>query len=165
MLIDNNKAVVDSLELFRQSKWHRGYDVEDVFRYIIAPIKHNKLRLYYQGDKPIGLITWCWLDKEAGEKFLTFNYLITEKDYVSDDKEELWGIEFIAPYGHTKQIMNLNRICSHPIAIVTKRVISSDQYFFNCGKGCSRRFVFLYATGEVPDWHLRVCPAGAAHLA
>ena len=109
MLIDNNKAVVDSLELFRQSEWHRGYDVEDVFRYIIAPIKHNKLRLYYQGDKPIGLITWCWLDKEAGEKFLTFNYLITEKDYVSDNKEELWGIEFIAPYGHAKQIMNLNR--------------------------------------------------------
>lgn len=109
MVVDKNKALSDSLELLRQSKWHRDYMVEDIFRYIIAPIKHDKLRLYYANEKPIGLITWCWLDKEAGENFLTFNYHISEEDYNQDTKEELWGIEFVAPYGHARQIMKLNR--------------------------------------------------------
>ena len=109
MLIDHNKAVVDSLKLFRQSRWHRNYNVEDIFRYIVAPIKYNRMRIYYSGDEPVGLITWCWLDKEAGQKFLTNEYRITEEDYVSDTKAELWGIEFVAPYGNARELMRLIR--------------------------------------------------------
>ena len=106
MQTDNNKALADGLELFRQSKWHKIYHVDDIYRYLIAPIKYNRIRLYYQEDKPIGLISWCWLDKEAGKRFLKSEYYITEDDYVSEDKEELWGIELIAPYGHTRQIVS-----------------------------------------------------------
>ena len=109
MVIDKNKALSDSLELLRQSKWHRDYMVEDIFRYIIAPIKYNKLRLYYENEKPIGLITWCWLDKEEAEKFLISKYHISEEDYTQDIKEELWGIEFLSPYGHASKIMSLWR--------------------------------------------------------
>ena len=46
MQIDNNKALADGLELFKQSKWHKKYNVEDIYRYLIAPIKHNRIRLY-----------------------------------------------------------------------------------------------------------------------
>ena len=107
MQIDNNKAIVDSLELLKQSKWHKIYNVEDVYRYIIAPIKHNRIRLYYKDSKPVGLVTWCWLSKENGQRFLDSEYYITESDYVSDVGDELWGIEFIAPYGNAMQIMKL----------------------------------------------------------
>lgn len=109
MLVNTDKATVDGLKLLRQSKWHWDYNVDDVFRYLIAPIKYNRIRLYYSGDEPIGLITWCWLDKESGKKFLTFNYHISEQDYVNDDKEELWGIEFIAPYGNARELMRMIR--------------------------------------------------------
>lgn len=109
MLVNTDKATVDGLKLLRQSEWHWDYNVDDIFRYLIAPIKYNRIRLYYSGDEPIGLITWCWLDKEAGKKFLTFNYYISEQDYVSDDKEELWGIEFIAPYGNARELMRMIR--------------------------------------------------------
>tara|TARA_R110002051_G_C8594865_1_gene479403 strand:- start:413 stop:835 length:423 start_codon:yes stop_codon:yes gene_type:complete len=107
MQIDNNKALADGLELFKQSKWHRVYNVNDIHRYLIAPIKHNRICLYYQDDIPIGLVTWCWLDKEAGSNFLQNKYYITEDDYITDDKEELWGIEFITPYGNARQVMSL----------------------------------------------------------
>jgi|TARA_R110002126_G_scaffold243328_1_gene386443 hemolysin-activating ACP:hemolysin acyltransferase len=107
MQIDNNKALADGLELFKQSKWHKKYNVEDIYRYLIAPIKHNRIRLYYQEDKPVGLVTWCWLDKQAGKDFLQGQYYITEDDYVEDSKEELWGIEFITPYGDARQVMSL----------------------------------------------------------
>ena len=109
MLVNTDKATVDGLKLLQQSKWHWDYNVDDIFRYLIAPIKYNRIRLYYSGDEPIGLITWCWLDKEAGKKFLTFNYHISEQDYVNDDKEELWGIEFIAPYGNARELMRMIR--------------------------------------------------------
>jgi len=109
MQIDYNTALSDGLELFRQSKWHKNYNVEDIYRYLIAPIKYNRIRLYYQYGKPIGLVTWCWLSKEDGKKFLDNNYYITDKDYVSDMNEELWGIELLAPYGNARQVFSLIR--------------------------------------------------------
>ena len=109
MQIDNNKALADGLELFKHSVWHRVYNVVDVYRYLIAPIKYNRTRLYYQEDKPIGLVTWCWLSKEDGQRFLNNDYYITESDYVSDTNEELWGIELLAPYGNARQIFSLIR--------------------------------------------------------
>ena len=109
MKIDYNTALSHGIELFRQSKWHRDYNVEDIYRYLVSPIEHNRIRLYYEYDKPIGLVTWCWLSKEDGKKFLDNNYYITDKDYVSDKDEELWGIEFIAPYGNARQVMRLIR--------------------------------------------------------
>ena len=109
MQIDNNKALADGLELFKHSVWHRVYNVVDVYRYLIAPIKYNRTRLYYQEDKPIGLVTWCWLSKEDGQRFLNNDYYITESDYVSDTDEELWGIELLAPYGNARQVFSLIR--------------------------------------------------------
>lgn len=109
MLVNTDKAIVDGLKLLNQSIWHRDYNVDDVFRYLVAPVKHNRIRLYYSEGEPIGLITWCWLEKEAAEKFLTFNYHIEEEDYVDDTKGELWGIEFIAPYGNARELMRLIR--------------------------------------------------------
>tara|TARA_R110000787_G_scaffold252693_3_gene358142 strand:- start:4520 stop:4942 length:423 start_codon:yes stop_codon:yes gene_type:complete len=109
MKINHDTALTDGLELFRQSKWHKNYNVEDVYRYLIAPLKYNRIRLYYQYKKPIGLVTWCWLSQENGKKFLNNNYYITKDDYVSDTGEELWGIELIAPYGDVRQVVNLTR--------------------------------------------------------
>lgn len=107
MKIDKYKALSDSLELLKQSNWHRVYNVDDIYRYIIAPIKYNRIRLYYQDNKPVGLVTWCWLSKENGKNFLGGSYYITESDYVSDLNDELWGIEFIAPYGNAREVMKL----------------------------------------------------------
>jgi len=109
MVISDSKALSDGLELFKQSKWHKVYNLNDIHRYLIAPIKYNRIRLYYQEDKPIGLVTWCWLTKEAGSNLLQNQYYITEEDYIADDKEELWGIEFVTPYGNAREVMSMIR--------------------------------------------------------
>ena len=49
------------------------------------------------------------MSKESGQKFLNNDYYITENDYVSDTKKELWGIELIAPYGNVRQVVNLTK--------------------------------------------------------
>jgi len=109
MVVSDSKALADGLELFKQSKWHKVYNLNDIHRYLIAPIKYNRIRLYYQEDKPIGLVTWCWLTKEAGSNLLQNQYYITEEDYIADDKEELWGIEFVTPYGNAREVMSMIR--------------------------------------------------------
>ena len=38
MQIYYNTALSDGLELFRQSKWHKNYNVEDIYRYLTAGI-------------------------------------------------------------------------------------------------------------------------------
>lgn len=109
MKIDTGKALEDGLSLFRQSKWHKSYNVDDIHRYLISPLKHNRIRLYYRQGMPVGLVTWCWLSKENGQKFLDNSYYITEDDYISDKNEEFWAIELIAPHGDVRQIMRLIR--------------------------------------------------------
>ena len=60
-------------------------------------------------DKPVGLVTWCWMSSTNSSNFLQDNYHPSEEDFQFDDVEgkELWGLELIAPYGHTRQVMRL----------------------------------------------------------
>lgn len=101
-----SEALEHGLELFRASPAHCTYSVDDVYIYLQLPIKHDMIRLYYEDDKPVGLITWCWLYDEDAKLFLQDQYHPTEADYEYDllEPKQLWGIEFIAPYGHTRKM-------------------------------------------------------------
>ena len=103
----DSEALVDALELFRASPSHSRYNVKSIYTYLQLPIKHKTIKIYYESGKPVGLITWCWLKKEDADLFLQDRYHPTEEDHSLDlpDSRELWGMEFIAPYGHTKQMV------------------------------------------------------------
>jgi hemolysin-activating ACP:hemolysin acyltransferase len=105
--LSQSQALEDGLELFRQSEAHSRYTVEDIYVYLQLPIKYHKIRLYYEFNKPVGLITWCWLYKQDADLFLQDMYHPQELDYKYDmpKSKELWGMELIAPYGHTRQMI------------------------------------------------------------
>jgi hemolysin-activating ACP:hemolysin acyltransferase len=105
--LSKSQALEDGLELFRQSESHSRYRVTDIYTYLQLPIKHHKIRIYYEFNKPVGLITWCWLSDTDAELFLQDKYHPTESDYEYDSpmSKQLWGMEFIAPYGHTRQMI------------------------------------------------------------
>jgi cytolysin-activating lysine-acyltransferase len=107
--MDNSKFVVDALFLCNQSEYHRQYSLLAFNHNIIYPLLHKRLRIYYENNKPVSLVTWCWLTKEQGELFLKDEYSPEETDYQRDIGEQLWGIEFIAPYGHAAETMRLIR--------------------------------------------------------
>ena len=102
----NSDTVLDCLYLFNQSKYHRHYSLLEFNWYLIYPLLHNKLRVFYKDGKPTALLTWCWLDSEKASLFLQGKYDLTEQDYVADTGEQLWGIEFIAPFGDVRQAVN-----------------------------------------------------------
>lgn len=111
--MDNSKLVVDGLYLFSQSEYHSQYTLTAFNHYLILPLLHDKLRIFYDNDKPVSLVTWCWLSDEKADLFLSDQYTPTEDDYVLQSGDQLWGIEYIAPFGHARQTMrNMRRISS-----------------------------------------------------
>lgn len=106
-LLKDSEALVQALELFRASPAHRKYTVNSIYTYLQLPIKHKCIRFYYENHILVGLITWCWLLDKDAELFLQDKYHPTEQDYMSDTpmSRQLWGMEFIAPYGHTRKMM------------------------------------------------------------
>tara|TARA_B110000908_G_scaffold167695_1_gene221111 strand:+ start:1105 stop:1518 length:414 start_codon:yes stop_codon:yes gene_type:complete len=114
--MEMKKAVLDSLFLLNQSPKHLQYSLSDFNRYILYPIIHNKIRLFYdKNDKPIALVTWAWLDEHLAVSFLEGDYALEEEDYVPTTGPQLWGIEFVAPYGDTLKVMRAMRKVSHSL--------------------------------------------------
>lgn len=107
--MDSNKTVVDCLYLFNQSPAHRLYTLVDFNSAIIYPLLHNKLRVFYENDKPVSLVTWCWLTVQETEDFLEDVYVPDEAAYKREVSDNLWVMDFIAPFGHVPQTMRLMR--------------------------------------------------------
>ena len=108
MLVDKYQAVLDGLRLMEVGDTHSRYTPSEVISYLLLPIENNKIRLFYSYDKPIGLATWCWLTPDKATSFLSDEYTLQEEDYELENPGEdyqLWGVEFIAPYGHARQVM------------------------------------------------------------
>jgi cytolysin-activating lysine-acyltransferase len=125
------KAVLDALFLFNQSPDHRLYTLVEFNHYCLYPLIHQKARLFYKNEKPIGFVSWAWITKEEGQAFLDEKFVPDETTYsrpdvVSDDLE-LWGIEFIAPYGDTIKVMR--GMMKHSQSVLGKRVPANWRRF------------------------------------
>ena len=101
----NAQSVLDGLFLFNQSQEHSGYCIWEFNNYFIYPLLHGKVRLFYEDNKPIGLVTWCFLSEERSQQFADEEIVLEEDDYLANEGDQLWGVEFIAPYGHARTIM------------------------------------------------------------
>ena len=105
----SNGPVLDGIFLFATSEDHRWYTVAEFYQFFIYPLMYDKIRFFYDEDDPekvVGLFTWVFLSKEKSEAFLESRYVIKEGDYQAEDGDEIWGIEFIAPYGHTRKMVS-----------------------------------------------------------
>jgi len=103
----NRDPIVDGLVLFCRSEAHQHYSMEDLNHYLVIPNRHDKLRVYYEDDKPIGLVTWAWLTKDRADQFLLGLADLNDRDYKAEKQDNLqfWGIDFISPYGKARKIM------------------------------------------------------------
>ena len=118
------KAVLDSLYLFNQSEDHRLYTLSEFNHYGLFPLLHSKARLFYENDKPVGFVSWAWLTEEEADEFLSEMWMPSEEVWkrpdVIDDRYQLWGIDFIAPYGHSTKVMR--GMMKHSQSVLGKRI-------------------------------------------
>ena len=138
MVIDKYTAVVDGISLLQLGDTHLTYTPSEVNTFLLLPIEHDKIRLYYEGDKVVGLITWCWLSTTKSNLFLNDEYVPTKEDYRQDTSDDLWGMEFIAPFGHTRKMMRAIRKTTTELYGTTNEV--HFRRFYNRNKLHKRMF-------------------------
>ena len=91
------------LSLMLASEFHQPYLINDFGTAILVPIHFNQFRIYKKNNTPIGFVSWAFFSKDIAEKYRHGNYHLTFDDWKSGD--ELWFIDFIAPYGNIRSIV------------------------------------------------------------
>lgn len=85
------------------SRVHRLYQVRDIADIILPVINLNQFRIYRNARKePIGLITWGLFSPEVEKEYLGGKMVLSEAELNSG--ELIYFTDFIAPYGHARQI-------------------------------------------------------------
>jgi len=107
--MNNSTAVVDCLYLLNQSDFHQQYTLAQFNAFIVYPILQDKIRIFYEEGSPVSLVTWCWFTDEEAEQFLDGRFVPEETHYERHRADQLWGIEFIAPFGHARSTMRKMR--------------------------------------------------------
>lgn len=89
--------------LLLASKVHRLYHVRDIADVIFPAINLGQYKIFRNASKqPIALVTWGKLSAAAEKKYLSGNPMLSEQELASGDR--LYFMDFIAPYGHMKQV-------------------------------------------------------------
>ncbi len=91
--------------LLMLSKVHRKMQIRDIADIILPAVNLNQFRIYRNSKKePIALVTWAFLSEKVEKEFLAGKGLLSESELKSGDI--IYMTDFIAPYGHTKKVID-----------------------------------------------------------
>lgn len=89
--------------LMMASSLHENYRIRDVNNNIIPALQLNQFRIYKIGNKPIGFVSWAYLSDDIENKFTSEPIFLELEDWHSGDN--LFFMDFMAPFGHARQII------------------------------------------------------------
>jgi cytolysin-activating lysine-acyltransferase len=99
-----NLLIGEITALLMLSPTHRKYQLRDLADVILPPINLQQFKIYRNEKKqPIGLLTWGRLSAAVEARYLAGQTVLSEADLHSGDR--LFFLDFLAPYGHLKQIV------------------------------------------------------------
>lgn len=86
------------------SKVHQHWSMKNIGRLFEPPIYLKQFHVYRAGTIPRGLVTWAKLDSEAEAKHISGAGLDDFDEWRSGS--QFWIMDFMAPWGHGKHIIN-----------------------------------------------------------
>ncbi len=89
--------------LFLNSPLHLGYAVHQLTTFVLTPLRLGQFRVYRSATGPVGFVAWAWLTPEAADDYALQRRTLKPEDWKAGD--QLWFIEFIAPFGHGPHII------------------------------------------------------------
>ncbi|WP_107671196.1 toxin-activating lysine-acyltransferase [Cyanothece sp. BG0011] len=99
IVVEKHLQMIGSLtHLMMSSKLHQRYQIIDISGRFLPSLIHNQFRYCEMDSKPLGFVNWAWLSDEVEEKFKTGKYVLKLDEWQSGNN--LWFLEFIAPFGH-----------------------------------------------------------------
>lgn len=94
----------DLLRLFADSPYHKHYSSRDMERVIVPAMRNNKYMIHEDDEKIDGFMTWAFLFPHQSEGYLNRTRKLKPIDFARQ-QGELWFIDFLAPYGNTRQVI------------------------------------------------------------
>lgn len=91
--------------LMAHSDLHRQWPVGALQQWVSTPFRLGQFRIYHRRDgQPVGFLSWAEFSEDAEKRYLEDCQTIAAEDWNSGDR--LWVIDFIAPFGHGRKIMD-----------------------------------------------------------
>ena len=89
--------------LLSQSPLHKRMFIADLEWFVMTPVLLQQFRLYYDQQKPIGVILWARANAEVAEMLGQGITKLRPQDWQSGD--EIWVVEAIAPFGGAEEMV------------------------------------------------------------
>lgn len=89
--------------LFMNSPVHRTYPVHQLLSFVLTPLRLGQARMYRSAKGPVGFVAWAYLTVEASESYSRGRRVLLPEDWNAGD--QLWFVEFVAPFGHGPRIV------------------------------------------------------------
>jgi len=89
--------------LMSQSPLHKQFFISDLEWFVMTPVILQQFRLFYDQDKPIGVVLWASVDSEVSARLAQGGGKMRPQDWKSGT--ELWAVEVIAPFGGAEAML------------------------------------------------------------
>lgn len=118
----------DIMQIWLAVKTHRNTSLREFERSIFPPIDLNQFRIYHKKNRPIGFVSWAHFTPELGEAYISGDFDFLPEYWNGGD--QVWFIDFIAPYGDAYDIANDLKTSVFPDSICYAPLIdpNSNRY-------------------------------------
>jgi cytolysin-activating lysine-acyltransferase len=89
--------------LMSQSPLHKQFFISDLEWLVMTPILLQQFRLFYDQEKPVGVVFWATASEEVEERLKSGTTRMRPQDWKSGDR--LWVVEVIAPFGAAEEMV------------------------------------------------------------
>ncbi|MGB0782042.1 MAG: toxin-activating lysine-acyltransferase [Marinomonas sp.] len=99
----SNAAVLGEIVwLLSHSSLHQDWPIGSIQQWVFPALIHNQFRIYRRGGKPRGFVSWARMSKEIEEAYVLDTSSLRPDGWNAGDR--IWIIDFVAPFGDTKEI-------------------------------------------------------------
>ena len=89
--------------LMSQSPLHKQLFISDTEWLVMTPMLLQQFRLFYDNQKPVGVIFWANASEEVEARLAAGTTRMRPQDWKSGDR--LWVVEAIAPFGGAEEMV------------------------------------------------------------
>jgi cytolysin-activating lysine-acyltransferase len=89
--------------LMSQSPLHKQFFISDLEWLVMTPVLLQQFRMFYDKDKPIGVVLWATVNEEVEERLAAGTSRLRPQDWKSGDRA--WVVEVIAPFGGAEEMV------------------------------------------------------------
>lgn len=107
-MVDEAFVLGSAVWLWMHSPMHRETPLLALQDVLLPAVKHRQFVMAFENNRPVFYLSWASLNEETEARYLQKDVMHLNTDEWASG-ERLWFIDWIAPFGHTRQMLNWGR--------------------------------------------------------